>query len=135
MRDNDKIGQAREAIKVFLEDQAGKNNVGLVRFSSEVETLVPLGSLESSRADILSQVDGLSARGNTSLYDALINALDLLKTNSDASRIQAIVLLSDGQETSSQSTINDAVRAITPCATAGSAGAGDPGSLRQRRGH
>ena len=113
MRESDKIGQAKEAIKVFLEDQAGKNNVGLVRFSSDVETLVPLGNLESNRSEILSRVDALTARGNTSLYDAVIAAMGQLASSSDAGRIQAIVLLSDGEDTSSTSGINDAVRAIS----------------------
>lgn len=113
MRDNNKLEQAKEAIKVFVDDQAGKNNVGLMRFSSGVQTLVPLGSLESNRTDILSQVDSLNATGNTSLNDALISAMETLSATSDAARIQAIVLLSDGQDTSSNATINDAIRAIS----------------------
>ena len=113
MRDNDKIGQAKEAIKTFLEDQAGKNNVGLMRFSTNVETLVPLGNLESQRSEIESQVSGLSASGNTSLYDAVLVAMKLMSTTSDISRIQAIVLLSDGQDTSSKASVIDAVRAIS----------------------
>ncbi len=113
MRDNNKLEQAKEAIKVFVDDQAGKNNVGLMRFSSDVQTLVPLGSLESNRADILGQVDTLNATGNTSLNDALISAMETLSATSDAARIQAIVLLSDGQDTSSNATINDAIQAIS----------------------
>jgi Ca-activated chloride channel family protein len=113
MRDNDKLTQAKDAIKVFIDDQAGKNNVGLMRFSSDVQTLVPLGSLESNRTDILNQVDSLNATGNTSLNDALISAMDTLSATSDAARIQAIVLLSDGQDTSSNASLNDAVQAIS----------------------
>ena len=113
MRENDKLSQAKEAIKVFLEDQAGKNNVSLVSFNSKVQTLTPLGSLESNRADILAQVDDLSATGNTSLYDAVIEAMNALSSSSDSARIQAIVLLSDGQDTSSNASINDAVQAIS----------------------
>ncbi len=113
MRDNDKIGQVKAAIKIFLDDQAGKNNVGLMRFSTNVQTVVPLGNLESQRADIEAQVDSLSASGNTSLYDAVIAAMKQLSLSSDVSRIQAIVLLSDGQDTSSTASVNDAVRAIS----------------------
>jgi Ca-activated chloride channel homolog len=113
MNENGKIDQAKEAVKAFLEDQASKNNVSLVRFSTDVQTMVPLASLESNRTDILSQVDTLTARGNTSLYDALIQSVEELSANSDNSRIQAIVLLSDGQDTSSKSSLNAAVRAIS----------------------
>lgn len=112
MRDEDKIGQAIEAAKVFLEDQAGKNNVGLMRFSSDVEVLVPLGALESNRDTILAALDRIEARGNTSLYDAVVAAVQKLQATSDPERIQAIVLLSDGQDTSSQANLNQAVRVI-----------------------
>lgn len=113
MRDDNKIGQAIEAAKVFLEDQAGKNNVGLMRFSSDVEVLVPLGALESNREQILAALDRIEARGNTSLYDAVIAAVEKLQAASDPERIQAIVLLSDGQDTSSQASLNQVVRRVS----------------------
>ncbi|MFN4293436.1 MAG: extracellular solute-binding protein [Thermoflexales bacterium] len=112
MRDEDKIGQAIEAAKVFLEDQDGKNNVGLMRFSSDVEVLVPLGAMESNRSDILAALDRIEAYGNTSLYDAVIAAVQKLQATSDPERIQAIVLLSDGQDTSSQASLNQVVRTL-----------------------
>lgn len=113
MRDDDKIGQAREAAKNFLEDQAGKNNIGLVQFNSGVETVVPLAEMESNRAPVLNAIDVLEARGNTSLFDAVIASVDKLQASSDPSRIQAIVLLSDGQDTSSTATLNDVVRVLS----------------------
>lgn len=113
MRDEDKIVHAREAATLFLEDQAGKNNIGLTTFDSTVNQVVPLGEMETNRALILSEVESLEARGNTSLYDAVIAAVDELRQTSDPSRIQAIVLLSDGQDTSSQQNLNDAVRVLT----------------------
>jgi Ca-activated chloride channel family protein len=112
MRDNDKIGEAREAAKVFLEDQAGKNNIGLVHFNSAVETLVPLAEMETNRAPVVEAIDRLEAQGNTSLFDAVIASVEKLQASSDPSRIQAIVLLSDGQDTSSQSSLNDVVRVL-----------------------
>jgi Ca-activated chloride channel family protein len=112
MRDGDKIGEAREAAKVFLEDQAGKNNIGLVQFNSAVETLVPLAEMETNRAPVVEAIDRLEAQGNTSLFDAVIASVEKLQASSDPSRIQAIVLLSDGQDTSSQSSLNDVVRVL-----------------------
>jgi Ca-activated chloride channel family protein len=115
MRKDDKIGKAREAIKGFLEDQAGKNNIALVRFSSDVQTLVPLAGLETNRADIAAQADRLQAQGDTSLYDALLKAIEefeAARTTTGDPRIQAIILLSDGQDTSSQAKVNDVVRKL-----------------------
>jgi Ca-activated chloride channel family protein len=112
MRDDDKIGQAREAAKAFLQDQAATNKIGLMQFSSDVQIVVPMAEMESNRADIEAAIDQLDARGNTSLNDAVISAVDSLKTTSDPDRIQAIVLLSDGQDTSSNASLNDAVRVL-----------------------
>lgn len=112
MREENRIGQAIEAMRVFIEDQAGKNNVGLMRFDSDVELVVPMGSLESNREVLLSAIANLRPRGNTSLYDAVIKAVEYLQRTSDPNRIQAIVLLSDGQDTSSQRSLQDAVRVL-----------------------
>lgn len=112
MGENDKIGQARTAAKVFLDDQGGKNNLSLVEFNSAVRTLVPMASLEQNRGDLNTRIDALRANGNTALYDALLASIDALQKNADNNRIQAIVLLSDGQDTSSRASLNDVVRAI-----------------------
>ncbi len=113
MREDDKITQAKEAAKIFLEDQAGKNNIGLITFDSGVTVRVPLAEMESNRANILAEIDTIEARGNTSLNDAVIAAVEKLGQTSDPSRIQAIVLLSDGQDTSSARTLNDVVRTLS----------------------
>jgi Ca-activated chloride channel family protein len=112
MREDDKLRQAVEAMRVFLEDQPGKNNVGLMRFDSDVELMVPIGPLESNRERILAAIDQLVARGNTALYDAVIAAVEHLQANSSPERIQAVLLLSDGQDTASQTSLNQVVRAI-----------------------
>jgi Ca-activated chloride channel family protein len=113
MRDDDKITQAKEAAKVFLEDQAGTNNIGLITFNSDVEVRVPLAAMESNRAEMLANIDAIEARGNTSLNDAVVAAVDELRKTSDPSRIQAIVLLSDGQDTSSVNNLNEVVQVLS----------------------
>jgi Ca-activated chloride channel family protein len=112
MRRDDKIGRAREAIRGFLEDQSSANSLGLTRFSRDVQVLVPLGSIETNRNEIISQVDLLEARGDTSLYDGLLATINEFAKSGDNSRIRAIVLLSDGQDTTSSSTVNDVVRRL-----------------------
>ncbi|MCS6773980.1 MAG: VWA domain-containing protein [Anaerolineae bacterium] len=112
MREEDKLGLAIQAMRAFIEDQAGKNNVGLMRFDSDIELLVPLGPLESNREALLSAIDGLRASGNTSLYDAVITAVETLQQSSDPKRIQAIVLLSDGQDTASERSLQEAVQVL-----------------------
>jgi Ca-activated chloride channel homolog len=112
MRKDDKIGEAREAIKGFLEDQSAANNIGLIRFSQDVETLVPIAGFESNRNTILNEVEQLQARGDTALYDALLKTIDEFTAAGDNSRIRAIVLLSDGQDTASIARVGDVVQRL-----------------------
>ena len=112
MNDADKITQAKAAAKTFIEDQVGNNNVGLLQFNTSTEMVLPIAGLESNRAQLASAIDGLEARGNTALYAALLTAIDELSKTSDPSRIQAIVLLSDGQNTVENFRLNDVVSKI-----------------------
>lgn len=109
-----KMDQARQAAARFLEAMPPQNQVGLMRFSSEPQILFAPASVESSRGQINSGIEGLQVEGETALYDAIIAAIDAMQASSDDSgnRIRAIVVLSDGQDTSSQANLNAAVARI-----------------------
>jgi len=119
MNDDDKIGRAKEAAMIFLEDQGTSNNIGLIEFNSTAQTVVPLDSLETNRQLLQSSIESLSARGNTALYDGLIAAINELQSQQSQSgqatnsRIQAIVLLSDGKETIAHEKLNEVVQLIS----------------------
>jgi len=110
----DKMEQAREAANKFLDSMPPKNRVGLIAFSTFPTVLSPLASVESARALMHEQINGLQARGDTALYDALLMAIEEKDKQSGETddRIKAIVMLSDGQDTSSQATLNDVVAKI-----------------------
>lgn len=110
----DKIDQARQAAKAFLDNMPLQNRVGLIRFNQNVEIVVDLASFEGTGANIRQNIDGLIADGDTSLYDAIIQAVDLARQGDDTQgdRIKAIVVLSDGQDTASYQSLNDVVAKI-----------------------
>ncbi|MCB0154837.1 MAG: VWA domain-containing protein, partial [Anaerolineae bacterium] len=110
----DKIEQAKAAATAFIENMPPQNQVGLVRFDSEVTTLVPLASAEGNRAQILNQIAGLQAEGDTSLYDAIAESIELLASTrgTEDDRIQSVVILSDGQDTSSLRALQQATQLI-----------------------
>lgn len=91
-----------------------------MRFSTNpgIQTMVQLGRLESSKDDLSKGIGQLNAAGDTPLYDALMEAIGTL-SQTEASRIRAIVLLSDGVDTSSRkSTKRDVVSALTKARSA-----------------
>lgn len=112
--DGDKMEQAKRAATLFLESMPTQNQVGLMQFSDQPQLILPLSSVESSSSQIKEQISGLVATGDTSLYDAVIAAIDELKPpgGQEDGRIKAIVVLSDGQDTSSQNSLNDVVQRI-----------------------
>jgi Ca-activated chloride channel family protein len=111
----DKIEQARTAALAFLDKMPPQNQVGLVQFDSSVNLLVPPASFESNGQQIRDHINGLVANGDTSLYDATKQSLEILqKFRGPADdRIQAVVILSDGQDTSSTTSIQEVTALIT----------------------
>lgn len=110
----DKIEQAKAAAKVFVENMPPQNQLGLIRFDSVVQPAIPLASAEGNRAQILSQIDSIQAEGDTALYDAIAASIKLLAETRGAGgdRIQAVVILSDGQDTSSLTSLQTAIELI-----------------------
>ena len=110
----DKIEQARAAASAFLDKVPSQNRVGLVLFNTGVELRVPLASFESNQAEIRPEVTNLVADGDTALFDAVQQSIEFLKNSADAEgdRIQAIVLLSDGQDTSSTTSLQSVTELI-----------------------
>jgi Ca-activated chloride channel family protein len=99
MQEEDKIGQAVQAAEAFVNEVDPGNRVGLAVFSDNVRLLVPLGSYETVRDDVLNQIRNLRADGGTELYAAISQTVDTITKAEDADRIRAVVLLSDGADT------------------------------------
>jgi Ca-activated chloride channel family protein len=75
----------------------------------------PLISFEGGQKQVRDQINTLQANGDTSLYDAIQQSIDLLKQARDDQddRIQAIVVLSDGQDTSSLTALQSVTELIS----------------------
>jgi len=128
----DKINQARAAAQAFLDNMPAQNRVGLVTFSdlpqvfdfksnqmiyldeNTLNSVQAMASFEGGQSSIRPQVDAVEAYGDTSLYDAIIQSIELLKASRDDQddRIQAIVVLSDGQDTASYTSLQKVVAEI-----------------------
>ncbi|HID99538.1 MAG TPA: extracellular solute-binding protein [Thiotrichaceae bacterium] len=115
MNSEDKLGQAKEAALVFLDKMSQKNRVGLISFNNKVKLRVPLNYYEANKANLRQEVKQLSSSGLTSLYDAILRAFEILKkvgSQDKQRRINAVVVLSDGHDTSSNATLESVELAI-----------------------
>jgi Ca-activated chloride channel family protein len=101
MEDDAKLIQARKGLQVFLRQFSPRDRVGLVTFSDGVHEIVPLGIGAANRALLRSAVANLTSGGGTAVYDAAARGVELVGALYDTTRINAVVLLTDGQDNQS----------------------------------
>ncbi|HOG47885.1 MAG TPA: vWA domain-containing protein, partial [Anaerolineae bacterium] len=108
-----KLSDAKVALQTFLDQIKGnEERMGLISFSSRVREEVPLGQLTTNRDKLTAAIGGLEAGGNTALLDAVNLAYRRLQALNDRERINAIVVMTDGQENNSSIGLSDLVRSI-----------------------
>ncbi|MGP0068167.1 MAG: VWA domain-containing protein [Isosphaeraceae bacterium] len=103
MEQEDRIVGLKRAVASFLDKLPEGSKVALVSFGSEVDPLAPF---TTDRGRIKAAVDGLQPEGSTRFYDAVAESLRLLTTESGR---RAVLALTDGEDTSSQSATLDSV--------------------------
>jgi Ca-activated chloride channel family protein len=111
----DKIEQVKQASILFLEKMPKQNRVGLTVFNDRVDELVPPDLVEKVSNDIQTCIYALTAEGGTALNDTLVSTVNtMLATQPEEGedRIRAIVLLSDGVDTASESKLNQVLAKI-----------------------
>ena len=78
----------------------------MVLFASGVYDTTPPKELRTNRAILNTRIDGLKASGNTALLDGVKTAYDQLQSLNDKSRINAIVVMTDGLENNSSTSLD-----------------------------
>jgi tight adherence protein B len=107
MRQNDAIAKARDAATQFGAQMPPNVRIGLVSFGDNVNVVTaPI----TDRAVLNDGIAGLEAAGSTHLHDALIVTA---QSFTPAGAHKAIVLLSDGGDEGSTSTLDDALTALS----------------------
>jgi len=108
-----KLYNAQEALRAFLDQIEGDiERVALVRFSSSVAESVPLGELGQNRTTLQQEIDRLEAGGDTALLDAVALAHERLVSLGDTDRINAIVVMTDGRENNSRTSLQSLTQDI-----------------------
>ena len=107
------MAQVQAAARQFVAMLDQGDSVQVISFARDIDTLTPM---TSTREATIEAIDGLTARGDTALYDALSLSVDLL---ADRRGRRAVVLLSDGVDDDgtghplSQSTVDDVLDSAT----------------------
>ncbi len=100
--EGEKIDNVKQALATFLDEiQSDEERVGLIEFSTDVTERVKINELKNNRSDLVRAVATLDAGGNTALLDGVDAAYERLQQLNDPTRINAIVVMTDGKENAS----------------------------------
>jgi Ca-activated chloride channel family protein len=102
-----RLGRAKAAATAFLGALQADDLVELITFNGRVARPVPLGASRQAAADA---IDGLVAGGQTSLFEAIavgVHDLERFAPRAGVDYRKALVVLSDGEDTSSRLAFED----------------------------
>jgi Ca-activated chloride channel family protein len=110
MVDEHRLERAKDGLKTFLREVSPQDRVGLTIFSDRIQPLVPIAPIKQNRAKLQATVNDLIADGGTAFFDATSAGVDTVRRLNDKERINAVVVLTDGEDTDSSLNV-DAVSA------------------------
>ncbi len=109
MQNQNRLETAKAALAIFVKQLSDEDAVGVTVFNSAQSQLSPLTPLKNKRQRLLDDISSLFPSGGTRLYDTLLEVYRAAQKN-DTERIRAVVLLTDGEDTDSNTSL-EAVQA------------------------
>jgi VWFA-related protein len=103
----DALPDVQDAARAFLKGLGPADKVTVVAFNDSVFTLAPREATLDTR---LQAIDKLTAWGGTAVYDVIVR---LVGTLSRQAGRRALVVFTDGEDQSSQASVQDVARAIS----------------------
>jgi Ca-activated chloride channel homolog len=101
MGEENKIDQAKDGLRVFFRELSPRDRVGLSSFNTRVFKEAPIAPVKTNLGLLKQRVSGLLPDGETAVYDATGAGYDAVRALHDDSRINAVVVLTDGQDNQS----------------------------------
>jgi Ca-activated chloride channel family protein len=109
MQDEDRLVRAKEGLKTFFDQVGHQDSVGLMTFNQDLHLLSPIKPFDTNGHEIESTVRNLVADGGTAYRDAAVEAFKTVRDLDDTDSINAVVLLTDGEDTNSTRSFAQAV--------------------------
>jgi Ca-activated chloride channel family protein len=104
-----RLTNAKKGAREIIASLADEDQMAILTFSSTAAWAEKGISLKEGREKLNGIINGLFADGETALYDSIEMAFDQLQMNPDPKVIQAIVVLTDGEDNKSKLTLKKLV--------------------------
>jgi Ca-activated chloride channel family protein len=112
MNEEGRLPNAKRGVEAFLKEVSPNDRVGLMTFSDQIKPLLPIRPIREGRAKLSSTVKDLFADGGTALYDATIEGVRRVEKLKDEEHINAVVVLTDGEDTDSSASVSEVVQEV-----------------------
>jgi Ca-activated chloride channel family protein len=112
MRLQQRLDRAKAGLRAFLREAQPQDSVGMLPFAYKPQPLVPIRPMTRNRTVLRSAIDGLVTHGGTAIYDAVDRGVRDVEALGSQDHINALVLLTDGQDSSSQLVAKQVIDAL-----------------------
>jgi Ca-activated chloride channel family protein len=96
--EGEKMTAMQSTLFTYINNLGLKEEVALITFSSEINQPVIIKGTPESKNQGIKYISSLQANGGTSLYDSALYARNWLKQNLKPDAINAVLILTDGQD-------------------------------------
>jgi len=107
MSEEGKLDSAKRGLRVFLGQLSPNDRVGLISFNDQIFYNQRVDPFSQDRARLLGQINQLFPGGETAVYDASEAGLKAIQQLHDPTRINAVVVLTDGEDNQSHQTATE----------------------------
>ena len=106
MDKNGKLGAAKDAAKAYIAQMRPGDQAGLMTYDTQTYYVQPI---TSDTTALVNAIDGLVTGSDTAMYNSLVEAEKNLETINGR---KSIIVLTDGLDNKSQSTVDDVITGI-----------------------
>jgi Ca-activated chloride channel family protein len=97
-----KIDSVRGAAVQFVKQMGDEDYLTLITFASRTNVLIEHRKVSEVREEAVQRIEEIEASGNTTLYDTIGRAAQVIQRTNSSQTSNAMVVLTDGQDTSSK---------------------------------
>jgi Ca-activated chloride channel homolog len=112
MAEENRLERAKAGLRSFFRNVGRQDSVGLTIFSDRITPLIPVGPYRANAPKLRQTVQNLIADGGTAVYDATIEGFRTVRSGASPDRINAVVVLTDGEDTDSGASADEVVDAV-----------------------
>ena len=114
MAEEDRLKRLKEGLSVFFDEVSPTDRLGLTAFSERIDPLVPVRArFRTGEPELRETAQNLVAGGTTAVYDATASAFRDVRELGDTTRINAVVVLTDGADNESTLSADELVELVS----------------------